>query len=253
MLKATHCLLAISLFVATTSVASDQTVPLTIAPGSDIQTTIEIVTAFGADSDGPKPVAVTGTADARITTSIDPAHGLVATSLQFTASALDFADTDFLVTVFIPITISLVGIEGVFSTDVLAPGLAIAPGTAEFDEPPLSIEWTAGEIVVDAPPGTPAAGVVYDLVDTAEVVTTANGSSIDVMVTVPVSAVDVVEEAGITVITTISGGIVLTGSYPTPSVPALGAGSRFGLALLFVALGVAPLRRRRLPRAGRRR
>lgn len=242
------CALLGVITLAFASHAGAQTVSLTLAPGSAIPTTIDVTSAIGNDSDGPTPVLVTGVAEAVLVTENDPVHGLIATSLAFTSSDLGFADTDFQLTIFVPIDISLVGIRGVFSGDALAPGVGVSAGTSEFDVAPLEILWTEGEIVALDPPGIPAANTVFPLQGTAVVTTSPNGASVNISVTIPVSSADTVTESGITVTTTLNGSITLIGEFTPPSVPVLDVRGLSALVAAMLCVGFAAVRvRRRSP------
>ena len=194
--------------------AAAETVSLTVSPLSSISTTVVVTSALGNDSDGPKPAAVTGTAEASFATTVDPTFGRVATSLQISLSDLAIADTSFDLFVVIPIAISIEGAQARFSSDVLSPGTPVAINTADFDLLPLELEYTAGEIVVLEPPGTPLANTFLDLMGEAQVETVENGGFLDVTITVPVQDTTTTTESGITVDLITDGTIVLEGTTP---------------------------------------
>jgi len=217
--------------------ASAESVSLTVSPSSSLETTVHVTSAFGNDSDGPVPAAVTGSAQATFTSVVDPSFGRVASELQLTASDLTISDVAFQLFVVIPIDISVEGAQARFGTALLTPGTPIASNTAAFDLAPLDFEYTAGEIVVLDPPGVPLAGTFLDLMGQAQVETTESGGMIQVRITIPVADTTSTTESGITVELVTNGTLVLEGSVNVVPVPTLSAPTTSFLVLGLVWLG----------------
>lgn len=225
--------------------AAAETVSLTVSPLSSISTTVQVTSALGNDSDGPKVAAVTGTAEASFTTTVDPTFGRVATSLQLSLSELAIADTSFDLFVVIPIAISIEGAEARFTPDLVSPGSPIAANTAAFDLLPLELEYTAGEVVVLEPPGIPLANTFLDLTGEAQVETVESQGFLDVTITLPIQDTTTTTDSGITVELITDGTIVLEGTTPiatpVPTLQPLPL-AMLALALLVVGWSMAPKR-----------
>ncbi len=232
--------------------AGAQAVALSVAPESSIATSVSVTTVFGSDTDGPIPAAVTGGAEASLSTVLDTIHGRVADSLQVTTSDLVFADTGFHLVIppLAPIDISLVGIHGAFNDVVLAPGTAVAAHTSTFDLTPFEMEFTEGEFVVTDPPGVPAAGTLFDLQGEAVVVTTPSGGNLDVVIQIPISKTASTTDSGVTVDVTITGTVVLEGTVAVAPVPSMGPDALTALALALLVLGAWCSRCAGAPRPG---
>lgn len=240
--RVARCAGTLAGLAAAVPAAAEEAVPLSVAPGTDLQMTFTATNVlWGSDTDGPNTVAVTGSALVELGTTVDPTHGLVASSLRFVESDLAFADTDFTIDFRFTLNYAFQGIAGELGPETLGPGTAIAAGLSELDQGPLVLSWTDGATTVDfTGESIPVDGMTFDLTGAAQVSTLANGDVVDVVVTLPVAASALrtypyyeSDE------TTLSGDLVLVGSYPLSPVPALGGAALPLLALAVLGVGMA--------------